>query len=53
MKAIDLINAISEGGYADEITCDTIKAGSPDKELKRVAVTMFATVDTVKKAKEW
>ena len=53
MKAIDLIKALSEGGHADEITCDTIKAGSPDKELHKVAVTMFATVDTVRRAKEW
>ena len=53
MKAIDLINVINAGGHADEITCDTIKAGSAEKELKKVAVTMFATVDTVKKAQEW
>ena len=53
MKAIDLIKALSKGGHADEITCDTIKAGSPDKELHKVAVTMFATVDTVRRAKEW
>ena len=53
MKAIDLINAINEGGYAGEVTCDTIKAGGPDKELHKVAITMFATVDTVKKAMEW
>lgn len=53
MRAIDLINEINEGGYADKITCDTIKSGSPDKELCRVAVTMFATVDTVRRAKEW
>ena len=53
MKAIDLINEISVGGYADTVTCDTIKAGSPDKEIKKVGVTMFATVDTVKRAAEW
>ena len=53
MKAIDLINIINAGGHADAVTCDTIKAGSGEKELKKVAVTMFATVDTVKKAKDW
>jgi len=53
MKAIDLINEISEGGYADSVTCDTVKAGSPEKEIKRVGVTMFATVDTVRRAMEW
>jgi putative NIF3 family GTP cyclohydrolase 1 type 2 len=53
MKAYELINELNAGGVAGEITCDTIKSGSPDTELKRVAVTMFATVDTVKAVKEW
>ncbi len=53
MKAYELFNEIIEGGKADTKTCDTLKAGDPEKELKRVAVTMFATVDTVKRAKEW
>lgn len=53
MKAIDLIKEISEGGYADTVTCDTVKAGDPENEIKRVGVTMFATVDTVKRAMEW
>ena len=53
MKAYELINELNKGGSAGEITCDTIKSGSPDTELKKVAVTMFATVDTVKAVKEW
>ena len=53
MKAYELFNEIIKGGRADTKTCDTIKAGDPNKELKKVAVTMFATVDTVKRAKEW
>ena len=53
MKAFELFNEIIEGGRADTKTCDTLKAGDPNKELKKVAVTMFATVDTVKRAKEW
>ena len=53
MKAQELFNEIIKGGNAEKITCDTIKAGDPNKELKKVAVTMFATVDTVKKASEW
>ena len=53
MKAYELFNEIIDGGHADTKTCDTLKAGDPNRELKKVAVTMFATVDTVKKAKEW
>lgn len=53
MKAHELFEEIINGGHAKEKTCDIIKAGDPNKELKKVAVTMFATVDTVKKAQEW
>ncbi len=53
MKAYELFNEIIKGGKADTKTCDTLKAGDPNKELKKVAVTMFATVDTVKKAQKW
>ncbi len=53
MKAQELFEEIIKGGQAGKITCDTLKAGDPDKELKKVAVTMFATVDTVKKAQAW
>ena len=54
MKAHELFEEIIKGGeiYSWK-TCDVLKAGDPNKELKKVAVTMFATVDTVKKAKEW
>ena len=53
MKAIELIEALKKGGHAEAKTCDTVKSGDPEKELKKVGVTMFATVDTVKRAKEW
>ena len=53
MKAKELFEEIIKGGRACSITCDTLKAGDPNKELKKVAVTMFATVDTVKKAQKW
>lgn len=32
---------------------DTLKCGSWDKEINKVAVTMIATVDVIKKAIEW
>ncbi|MBQ7789600.1 MAG: Nif3-like dinuclear metal center hexameric protein [Clostridia bacterium] len=53
MKAKELIEELIYGAYKREPTCDTIKAGDPEKELKRVMVTMFATVDVVRQAKEW
>ena len=53
MKAKELIEEINTNGYASENTCDTVKAGNAEKELKKVGVTMFATVDTVRAAMEW
>ncbi|MBO5415060.1 MAG: Nif3-like dinuclear metal center hexameric protein [Clostridia bacterium] len=53
MKAIELIKELNEGASTPERTCDTIKAGNPERELFKVGVTMFATVDTVRQAKEW
>ncbi|MBQ8163279.1 MAG: Nif3-like dinuclear metal center hexameric protein [Clostridia bacterium] len=53
MKAKELIEELNIGGFAPEITCDTVKSGDPETELKKVAVTMFATVDTVRAAKSW
>ena len=53
MKAKELIEEINVGGYAGAGTCDTVKAGNPEKEIHKVGVTMFATVDTVRTAKEW
>ena len=34
-------------------TCDTLKSGSPDKEVEKAAVTMFPTVEIIKQAHEW
>ncbi len=51
MKVADIISIVTEGAY--EITgdtCDTIKAGDPEKEIKRLGLTMFATVDVVREA---
>ena len=45
-------NHAKENGWEWK-TCDTIKAGEPDREVKKVAVSMFATVDTIQKAVEW
>lgn len=34
-------------------TCDTLKAGDPEKEVTKVAVSMFATVDIVREVRDW
>lgn len=34
-------------------TCDTFKSGNPEAEITKVATTMFATPDVVRKASEW
>lgn len=54
MKAIDVMNELfswAPGDYSK--TCDTLKAGSPDKEVKKVAVCCFPEVNAIKAAAEW
>ena len=54
MKAYELIDKINEGAYEiNGETCDTIKSGDPQKEIKKVGVTMFATVDVIREAMAW
>lgn len=55
MKAIEIMNelfALAEPGDFSR-TCDTIKAGSPDTEVEKIAVSMFATPDVVREARDW
>ncbi|MBQ2827588.1 MAG: Nif3-like dinuclear metal center hexameric protein [Clostridia bacterium] len=55
MKANEIIEelfALADGGDYSH-TCDTLKAGDPDKEVSSVAVSMFATPDVVRRAKAW
>lgn len=53
MKAFELINELNEGAITPARTCDTVKAGDVEKEISKVAVSMFATVDIVRRVKEW
>lgn len=55
MKAYEIMNDLFSlsGPLFSERTCDTIKAGDPNAEVTKVAVSMFATVDIVRQAKEW
>ena len=55
MKAYEVMNLLygygAEADYSN--TCDTLKVGSPNNEVTKVAVSMFATIGVVKAAKEW
>ena len=54
MKAIEIMNEIfswAPGEYGR--TCDTIKAGSPDTEVTRVAVCCFNTPQVIRDAAAW
>lgn len=55
MKAYEIMDILF--AMADmtgfENTCDTLKCGSADKEVKKTAVTMFPTVNVIKQAYEW
>lgn len=55
MKAIDIMNGLFAFARQTTInnTCDTCKAGDPEAEVKRIAVTMFPTPDVVRSAAEW
>ena len=55
MKAYEIMEdlfSLSKPLWSDR-TCDTIKAGDPNAEVTKVAVSMFATVDIVRQAKDW
>ena len=55
MKAYEIMEdlfSLSKPLWSDR-TCDTIKAGDPNVEVTKVAVSMFATVDIVRQAKDW
>lgn len=55
MKAYEIIKELED--LADDrdysTGVDSCKVGDPDRETDKVAVTMFATPDVVRQAKEW
>lgn len=64
MKSKELLNeliATADGALASRFiqpdgsvkTCDCIKAGDPDREIRKAAVTMFPTHDVIKEAVEY
>lgn len=55
MKVSEIMNDLFSLAYKQDFadTCDTCKAGDPETEVKRVAVTMFATPDVIRQAADW
>ncbi|MBE7021438.1 MAG: hypothetical protein E7411_08420 [Ruminococcaceae bacterium] len=55
MKAIDIMKELFSIAEEREYSpyCDVCKAGDPEKEVRKVAVTMFPTVKVIKEAVEW
>ncbi len=55
MKAIEIMNELFSLAEEREYSpyCDICKAGNPEKEVEKVAVTMFPTVKVIKEASEW
>ena len=43
----DLFSMAQDVDYSN--TCDTCKAGNPDREVKKIAVSMFATPEIVER----
>lgn len=55
MKAIEIMNELFSLAIEREYspTGDICKYGDPEKEVTKVAVTMFPTVNVIKEASEW
>lgn len=58
MNAVDLISQLFEwcndNGEKDySNTCDTLKCGDPQRIVKKVAVTMTASVDVIRQVCDW
>ena len=55
MKAYEIMDdlfSLANPLWSDR-TCDTLKAGDPNAEVSKVAVSMFATADIVRQASDW
>lgn len=55
MKAIEIMERLFSFSFPRDYsrTCDTCKAGDPQKEVQKVAVTMLPTPSVLQKATEW
>ena len=53
MLAKELIAELNAGAPTPEKTCDTVKHGDAQKEVRRVAVCMIGTADVIRAAHAW
>ncbi len=55
MKAHEILQGLMSltDTMNDPETCDTYKAGDPEREVTKVAVTMTATVDVLREVADW
>ena len=50
----ELFNWCADGGPHDySNSCDTLKCGNPETEIRKVAVSMFATPEVIRAAARW
>ena len=47
-----LKNLVKDSKIDDTKTCDTVKIGETERNISKVAVSMFATPDVIRKAGE-
>lgn len=56
MKISSLINDLKTWNdipVDEDNTCDTVKSGSVDKEVHKVAIAMFGTIEVIKQVVDW
>ena len=55
MKVNEIMKDLFSLAYKQDFTdtCDTCKAGDPERDVTKVAVTMFATPDVIRQAADW
>ena len=55
MKAYEIIERLFQYGkdFNYTTTCDTLKAGNPEAEVTKIAVTMNPTVNVIKESSAW
>ena len=53
MTIKNLIDDLERNITVSENTVDTVKAGDAEREVKKVAVAMFASIDTIRAAAAW
>ena len=52
-ELLDELRHYGEGYVNEERTCDTLKCGDIEADIKKVAVTMMPNADTIRRAAEW